>query len=239
MAGGLGHGGVNLAPGGARKDQFRIYLITDRRLFGGDTEALTHAITVALAAAPERLVGVQLRERDLPGREYAALAARLRDVTAARGALLFISDRVDVALACGADGVHLPGGGFALEDVRALAPQLRIGVSTHTREEVLRARDDGADLVVLGPIHAPQSKASARPALGESALMELDAGPSLRVFALGGIDARNAAYSIGAGAHGVACVSAVLGARSPAVAMKALVHSVAMGASGGRRVGPP
>lgn len=211
---------------------FRVYLITDLRVHGGDADALLRALEACLSVAPPGLAAVQLRERLLGGRAYAALASKVRGVTRVHDSQLFISDRVDVALACGADGVHTPRGGLTPEEVRRLGPALRVGVSTHSAAEVNEARAQGADVVVYGPIHAPQSKVSARPALGTSALAALPLRAPMAVFALGGIDASNAAECVRAGADGVACVSSVLGAADPAAAMRALLREVERGLEG-------
>src|SRR5215831_18140924 len=104
-----------------------LILVTDRHATGG--RDLIDVVAAALAAG---LPAVQLREKDLPGRPLLALAERLRTATARAGALLFVNDRVDVALACGADGVHLGDGSMPAATARALVGDaVLIGVSTH------------------------------------------------------------------------------------------------------------
>jgi thiamine-phosphate pyrophosphorylase len=193
----------------------RLYLITDRRATGG--RALEEVVAAALEGARDRAheVAVQLREKDLHGRELLALARSLRAVTAAAGASLFVNDRVDVALAAGADGVHLGGRSLSIADVRALAPTLRIGCSTHTRDEVERAAADGADFVVFGPVFATPSKPNFVTGIAQLAQVVALGVP---VLALGGIDAQNAHSCVVAGASGVACIRSVMGAtKIPAV----------------------
>jgi thiamine-phosphate pyrophosphorylase len=185
----------------------RLYLITDRAATNG--RPLDQVVAAALAGAGDRAgeVAVQLREKDLEARELLELARSLRAVTAAAGAQLFINDRVDVALAANADGVHLGGRSLAPADVRTLAPRLRIGVSTHTRAEVERAAAAGADFVVFGPVFATPSKPGFF--VGLDRLVQVVA-LGVPVLALGGIDEKNAYQCILAGASGVACIRSVM-----------------------------
>ncbi|HXU80916.1 MAG TPA: thiamine phosphate synthase [Polyangia bacterium] len=187
----------------------RLYLITDRAATGG--RPLDQVVAQALAGAGEQAaqVAVQLREKDMEGRALLELARSLRAVTAAAGARLFVNDRVDVALAAGADGVHLGGRSLAPADVRALAPRLSVGVSTHTRAEVERAAAAGADFVVFGPVFATPSKPGIHTGLDQLAQVIALGVP---VLALGGIDEKNAHQCILAGASGVACIRSVMSA---------------------------
>ena len=118
---------------------------------------VVQAVCEAVAGQGIR-VAVQLREKDLGGAELFALATQLRTITKMCGVQLFVNGRVDVALACGADGVHLGHGALPVSAVRQLAPQLTVGVSTHSVEEVRKAKDAGADFVVFGPVFATPSK---------------------------------------------------------------------------------
>jgi thiamine-phosphate pyrophosphorylase len=187
----------------------RLYLITDRTATGG--RPLVDVVAAALEGARGRAheVAVQLREKDLGGRALLDLARALRAVTAAAGVQLYINDRVDVALAVGADGVHLGGRSLAPADVRAVAPRLRIGVSTHSRAEVEAALAARADFAVFGPVFATPSKPGCHTGLGP--LKEVSA-MALPVVALGGVDVNNARSCIVAGAVGVACIRSVMAA---------------------------
>jgi thiamine-phosphate pyrophosphorylase len=187
----------------------RLYLITDRTTTGG--RPLDQVVAEALAGAGARAaeVAVQLREKDLDGRALLALARSLRAVTAAAGAKLYINDRVDVALAANADGVHLGGRSLAPADVRALAPHLLIGVSTHDPKEVERAAAARADFVVFGPVFATPSKPGKF--VGVDRLAQVVA-LGVPVLALGGIDEKNAHSCILSGASGVAVIRSVMGA---------------------------
>lgn len=184
----------------------RILLVTDRRL--GDPVALVER---ALAGVEPGRVIVQVREKDLDGGPMLALARRMREVTRGRGALLVINDRLDVALAAGADGVHLPERGLDLATARRLAPGLVLGVSTHAPASAIAAAAAGADYVVLGPIRATPSKAAYGAPLGTDAVREAAAAIAGRVplYAIGGIEtAEHAGAALAAGAHGVAGIRA-------------------------------
>ncbi len=153
-------------------------------------------IRAALAAGVDY---VQIREKSLPTRELFRLAEGA--VAARRSGRLLVNDRADVALACGADGVHLPAERPPAAQVRALAGRgFLVGVSCHSVEEVERAAGEGADFVVLGPIFTSPGKG---PPLGLRPL-ELAARLPIPVFALGGVTVENARQCLEAGAAGVA-----------------------------------
>jgi thiamine-phosphate pyrophosphorylase len=197
-----------------------LYLITNRRqLPAGRT--LLDTVEAALSAGVRM---VQLREKDLPARELFTLAQQLRQVSRRYGALLLINDRIDVALAVEADGVHLGGQSLPVAVARQLlGPQRLLGVSTHFRTEIDAAAAAGADFVTFGPVYATPSKAAYGPPQGVEKLRAACAGAPLPVFALGGIDAARCSEVLAAGAAGVACIAAVLGARDPANAVRALL----------------
>ena len=171
---------------------------------------------------------VQLRAKRATDREALALAAEIRAATAACGALFFVNDRFDLALAAGADGVHLgqsdlPPGAIP----KALRERLLVGRSTHTFEEARAAREEGVDYVAFGPVFATASKATPHAPRGLARLREV-AGlvAPLPLVAIGGIDAGNAAAAIAAGAAGAAVISAVAGARDPEAAARELVGAL-------------
>jgi thiamine-phosphate pyrophosphorylase len=158
--------------------------VTDRK---SAADARVEETLAGLSGAPD--VSVQLREKDSPDREY------LRRAEIARRALgpdvaLFVNRRFDIALAAGADGVHLPASGLPLSRVRAGTPRgFRIGVSTHSPEEARLAIEAGADLVLIGPVFATPSKAGFGPPLGAEILGQLPPASEhgAQVFAIGGI----------------------------------------------------
>lgn len=181
---------------------------------------------MALAAAPPGTVAVQLREKDLDGGPLYRLAVSLREITARHGASLLVNDRLDVALAAGADGVHLPSGGLPVAEVRRHFPRGLVGVSTHSPAEVARARAEGADFAVFGPVFDTPSKRPYGPPVGIGALGEA-ARCGLPVYALGGVDAGRVPEVSAVGAAGVACIRAVLAAPDPAGAVARLLRSLA------------
>jgi thiamine-phosphate pyrophosphorylase len=191
---------------------FKLYLITDRtQVAAGHT--LCSAVEAALQGGVQ---AVQLREKDLPAAELLPLARQLRDLTRRHGARLLINDRVDLALAVHADGVHLGGRSLPTDLVRRLVgPELLVGVSTHSCAEISRAAEQGADFVTFGPVFATPSKAAFGPPQGLEALAEACRGSALPVFALGGITAERAAEVMRSGAAGIALITAILANPDP------------------------
>ena len=172
---------------------------------------------------------VQLRERDLDTRTLFELACQLRVASERYDAVLFINDRIDVALACGADGVHLPSNSFSVTDARALlGPDRLIGVSTHRPDEVAAAAAAGADFAVFGPVFDTPSKRRYGAPVGLDRLREACA-LGLPVVGLGGVDTSNAAAVSAAGAFGVAVIRAWLEPGDPGAAVRKLLEATKMG----------
>jgi len=189
-----------------------------------DVTARAAAITAALAAGVDTL---QLRDRGAAGGELLAAATALRTLTRRRGARLLVNDRLDVARAADADGVHLPAASFAVADARRLlGPHALVGRSTHAPDEAIAAGRDGADYVVLGPIFATPSKAAYGPPLGLAAIAAAVAPGASPIVAIGGITPERAAQARAAGAAGVAVVRALLDAPDPDAAAAALVAAL-------------
>jgi thiamine-phosphate pyrophosphorylase len=168
---------------------------------------------------------IQLRERDLPTGELLALAMRLREVT--RGhALLVINDRLDVAQAAGATGVHLPENGLPVAIARWLLGQhVLIGRSVHSEEAAIEAERDGADYVQLGAIYATESKPDAKP-VGPELVRKVSSAVTIPVLAVGGVRPENAAEVIEAGASGASVISAIQSADDPEAATRQLVEAM-------------
>ncbi|MEW8959340.1 MAG: thiamine phosphate synthase [Moorella sp. (in: firmicutes)] len=177
-----------------------------------------------LAEHVSRLAGVdflQLREKDLPGGELYKLAL---DIKAAlpSGTRLLINDRVDVALAVDAEGVHLGESSLPPDTARRLlGPDKIVGVSVHSLAAAREAERAGADYILFGHVFPTASKKGIPPR-GLTALGEVAAGVGIPTIALGGINAENAALCLAAGARGVAVMSAVMAASDPAAAVAGL-----------------
>jgi thiamine-phosphate pyrophosphorylase len=165
---------------------------------------------------------VQLREKDLSARELVELGGRLREITARERAALLINDRIDIAVACDADGVHLPTSSFDVCDARTLlGPDRIVGVSTHAPEQVVAAERAGADFVVFGPVFDTPSKRGYGPPLGLAALTLAVSAVAIPVLAIGGITADRVHEVRAAGAAGVAVIRAILAAEDPEAAARA------------------
>jgi thiamine-phosphate pyrophosphorylase len=210
-----------------------LWLVTDRRLVrGGD---LTSVVGECLAAG---LPAVQVREKDLGAADLAALARRLRELTRASGALLSVNDRVDVALVTGADAVQRTSTSLEIPDVRALAGgRLRIGASTHSRAEAEKAEREGADWIVFGPVYDTPSKRPFGPPQGLAKLAETARAVRIPVIAIGGITPERVGEVQDAGARGIAVISAILGADSPAKVTARFLEALSAHAGAGQRGG--
>ena len=197
---------------------FDLYLITDRhQVPAGQT--LLDVIEAALRGGVK---AVQLREKALSTDQLLPLASELRTLTRRYGARLLVNDQVDVALAAGADGVHLGGHSRPTAEVRRqVGKEMLIGVSTHSSEEIRAAFDQGADFVTFGPVYATPSKAAYGDPLGLNALTEACQKSTLPVFALGGITPARAAAVRTAGAQGIALISAIIAVPAPEEAARA------------------
>lgn len=184
---------------------FRFYLVTDRKLC--NPYSIKEVVEEALAAGVR---AVQLREKDLPGRELYELANQLRTISVQANAKLFINDRADLVLAVNADGVHCPERGLPVMTARKLLSTCLIGVSTHSLESALAAEREGADFITFGPVYSTLSKAEYGHPQGIDRLAKVAAGVKLPVFAIGGIAPERAKECLKHGAFGVAAISAVM-----------------------------
>jgi thiamine-phosphate pyrophosphorylase len=183
-------------------------LVTDRTVCGD------RRLEEVVEAAVEGGVNVvQLREKDLPAADLYALAVRLRQVVGTQ-ALLFVNDRIDVALAAGAHGVQLGGDSLPTEAARQLAPDLLIGRSVHDVAQAADAVRNEADLLVVGTMFASRSHPGQAPS-GPSLVRKIGGLTGLPLVGIGGITPINAPQVIGAGASGVAAISSIVSALDP------------------------
>jgi len=190
---------------------FRLYVVTDRQQTAG--RALEE---VVVAAARGGAGAIQLREKDLSARDLYALGARIQAAISPYGMPLLINDRLDVALALDAAGVHLAGHSLPTAVARqVLGAGKLLGVSTHSVEEARCAAEDGADFIVFGPVFTTPSKVAYGPPQGLQQLTAVIRQVSLPVLAIGGIDHTNLPQVLQVGAYGVAMIRAVLAAPDP------------------------
>jgi thiamine-phosphate pyrophosphorylase len=181
-----------------------IYPVACQELSEGRTDL---EVLAAVLAGGAKII--QLREKRWSKKDLYDLAIEFRKLTRSFDALLIINDHVDVALASGADGVHLGQEDLPVGAARKLAPELIIGASSHSLKEALKAQKDGADYVNMGPIFPTKTKAGADRFLGPEAIVEI--GPQLTVpfTTMGGITQDNIHRVLKAGARRVAMITGI------------------------------
>ena len=198
---------------------FTLYLIAGR----GETlgRNLEFVVEEALRGGVR---AVQLRDKSLSTKELYETAYELRRLTSRYGAKLIINDRVDIALAVDADGVHVGAGSLPIYKVRRLLGERKlIGVSCHNHIQAITAQDMGADFITFGPVYYTASKAQYGAPVGLERLLSATATLQIPVFALGGINRENCAEVIASGVRGVALISAIMSAPDPREAAKGLL----------------
>ena len=190
--------------------KYDLYVITDEAIAGG----LTHA-EIARRAITGGADVIQLRDKACGCRELYRIGRVLRTITMKTGTLFIVNDRLDVALACGADGVHLGQDDMRVGVARQIAPPgFIIGISVGTVDEAVRAEQEGADYIAVSPVFSTSSKNDAGPGRGLDVVREIRRSVSVPVIAIGGINLDNVREVIAAGANGVAVISVVVGSRN-------------------------
>ena len=197
---------------------YSLYLVTDRALSLGRS-----TVEVVRAAIRGGVSCVQLREKGCSTREFMDEARLLKALLAGTGVPLFINDRLDVALAVGADGVHLGQNDLAIADARRLVGnRMIIGISAESVADAVRAEAEGADYIGASPVFTTPTKTDTASPLGLDGLRAIRRAVQLPLVAIGGINADNAAQVLRAGADGLAVVSAIVSAPCPRTAAAGL-----------------
>jgi thiamine-phosphate diphosphorylase len=184
-----------------------LYAILDPEQIKGRS-----ALAVLGALLDGSVTILQLRVKSLTPSAFLDLAQRARAETRARGCRLIINDRVDIALACGADGVHLGQDDLPLHAGRQLMGDKIVGVSTHDIEQAKQAEQSGADYIGFGPMFGTTTKDTGYSARGVEMLRQIRAAVSLPIVAIGGINEQNVREVWQAGADSAAIISDILGA---------------------------
>lgn len=198
--------------------KLRLYLVTDQSSIGGRT--LTDVVAAAVQGG---VTCVQLREKQLNTRDFLAQARLLKELLAPHDIPLVINDRIDVALACGAQGVHLGQSDMPVAQARRLLPpDVFIGWSVETMAHVAHSASLPVDYLGVSPIHATPTKTDTQTPWGLDGLRQVRATTALPLVAIGGIHVGNARAVLSAGADGLAVVSALCAAQDPRVAAAAL-----------------
>ena len=197
-----------------------IYVITDEELIPGRTH-----VDIAEAALTGGASAIQLRDKHASNEQLIRIGLEIRKLASAAGALFIVNDRVEVALACSADGLHIGQGDRPASEVRALLPDKILGVSVAAPEEAATARTDGADYLGVGPIFATSTKADAGEPVGTGRIAVMRAASGgLPIVAIGGINESNIAQVAKAGADAAAVISAVVCADDMVEATRGLVR---------------
>lgn len=195
-----------------------LHLVTDRSLSQG--RPLVEVVAEAVAGG---VTCVQLREKDCSTREFLQEALALKELLQSLMVPLIINDRVDIALAVGADGVHLGQSDMPISHARRLlGPNCLIGISAESVDHAVEAEQQGADYIGISPVFSTPTKTDTAPALGLEGIRQIRELVRIPLVGIGGINLTNARQVLASGADGVAMVSAIMAAASPRLAAKAI-----------------
>ena len=205
-----------------RNINYSLYLVTDRGLARGRT-----TLEIVTAAVRGGVTVVQLREKDCSTREFIEQALSIKEFLKTRDVPLIINDRLDVAQAVEADGVHLGQTDMPLAVAkRILGDSMIIGISAESLQDALEAEKGGADYLGVSPIYATPTKTDTAPPLGLEGLRKIHEAVRLPLVGIGGLNKDNSADVIRNGASGVAVVSAIVAADDPETAARELINVV-------------
>jgi len=199
---------------------YSLYLVTDRELSLGRSN-----LSVVQSAVKGGISCVQLREKNCTTREFIEQALILKDFLSVqnRNIMLIINDRVDVAQALGADGIHLGQKDMPVSIAKKIVGKFMIiGISAETLDDAVQAEKDGADYIGVGPIFSTATKTDTGAPLGLEGLIRIRKTIKIPIVAIGGLNHKNAKAVIKSGADGIAVVSAIVSARDPEKSAKQL-----------------
>lgn len=197
---------------------YSLYLVTDSGLSRG--RSLLEIVQAGVAGG---ITCVQVREKTLSSREYIMRLLAIRALLREHGVPLFVNDRVDIALAVEADGIHLGQTDMPLTLARRLVgDRLIVGISCESVQDAVDAEQGGADYVSVSPVFATPTKTDTAPAMGLEGVRAVRAAVEVPVVAIGGINATNAAEVVRAGADGICVISGIVSAPDPRAASAAL-----------------
>lgn len=197
---------------------YSLYLCTDRRLMTSAT--IEESVEAALKGGT---TVIQLREKDCSSKEFYELGLRVKKITTAYNVPLIINDRVDIALAVHADGVHVGQGDLPCKVVREIVrPDMLVGVSAATLSEAIQAEKDGADYLGVGAMYATNTKTDTRPVSMEE-LLKIRAAVNIPIVVIGGINRNTLGNFKGTGVDGLAVVSAIVAQPDPEAAARELL----------------
>jgi thiamine-phosphate pyrophosphorylase len=199
----------------------RLYLVTDRSFLAG-----RDFLAVIGAALRGGVTMLQLREKDISSRDYYELAVRVRDLAREQKVPMWINDRLDVALAANADGLHVGQDDMPAVVARQMMPaKMKLGVTVHNVEQALQAEKDGADCLGVGTLFPTGTKKDST-VINPDIFRQIKAAVKIPVVAIGGIQAHNVEYPLQLGADGIAVVSAIMAADNPEKAARELREKI-------------